>query len=189
MKKAGQIIMVIITVLLGMSLFTTVLTLVLSVLLEVGAIAFGLGGEIVMNEFLKSLGLYGDEATFALNLMTALASIWGIIAASIIFIFSLLGMGVGIAEFVISLIATIMSFKAKNKSGVVFPAIVSFIFAAISFINGGQILFTIFYALPGIFFMLLKDKDFEQPAPKIEEKKEEAKEETPVEKVEAETVA
>ena len=191
MKKAGQIILTVITVIMGLSLLASLGALVLTTLLEVLAIMFAAGGEVLLNSFIGEMGGSSDTSLM-LNMITLLASVWGLVIASILFAANVLALGISLVELVVCIIACVVAFKAKDKKGLTFPAIVSFILAGICFINGGltpsNILFIIIYALPGVFFMTSKDekKDIKDTKKVLEEAN---KEETKPEPVEAETVA
>ena len=185
MKKAGQIILLVITIILGVSVLGSFISLLASGFLEVLGITFTLGGNLIINNLLPTGGTNDEEVKTMMNIITAITSIYALIIFGVAFALSLISVALNTALVIVCAIATSRAFKAKNKNQVIFPAVVSFILAALSFINGGNILFVAIYALPGIFFMCLTDKDFRSEEAKTSEPKQEEK----IEQVEAETVA
>ena len=169
MKKAGQIILIVITILTGISILGSLLSLIVSTIIGIGSIVFELGGQILSNQFFNSMGQYNDESKEIANMFAVVSAMWLLFADVVLFIFSLINLIINAGIFIVCVIASVKAYKAKNKNALIFPAIVSFSLAGIEFVFGGNLLFTIIYALPGIFFMVVSDKDFEPKKEEVEQ--------------------
>ncbi len=197
MKKAAQIILLVITVIFGIGLLQNFLYLVLSTALEGFGIALAFGGDYIYTQIINKLYPNGvDDSVETLEkILLALTTVWGFIVLTFNFFVSLVSMSLSAALFGLLLAGTIVGFRAKKKSQTMFPTVVSFILGGLYFLGGATMALTIVAVLPGVFFLLTKDSDYEVKKEEIkdieskevkEKPAEEKKTEGPLEAAEAE---
>ena len=92
MKKAGQIILIVITILTGISILGSLLSLIVSTIIGIGSIVFELGGQILSNQFFNSMGQYNDESKEIANMFAVVSAMWLLFADVVLFIFSLINL-------------------------------------------------------------------------------------------------
>lgn len=187
MKRASEIMLLILTVIIGVSLGVSIAYVLLSALLEAVSIVFTCLGDIAANAL---IGLLVPEASadaqekiqIIKNIILIIGSVAALITLSINMVISLLTFSLDVAIFVLFLVGTLRVYKAKKKSDVMLGAIIALIYGGIQFLSQSY-LFAALGIAPGVMLLLLREKDF---APKVAnakdvESKEVKEQATPIE--------
>lgn len=184
MKRAGQILITVITALLGISVSTALGYLFVSFLMELIPVLFSIFNEVIISvvtNIIKEQFGGSDNIYNIIDIVTTIINISGSVLGFIIFtinlLFSFFLNMIDVALLVAFIIATIKAWKAKSKKDLLFPAVLCIVYGALHFVNQNYIYAALGIA-PGVMFLVLGDKDFKEKEPtkieKIEEKKEEA---------------
>ena len=151
MKKAAKILFIVLTILSGISLLSSIVVLAITGLFSIGAGTM----ELILGIIAVT---HKAEAGDTLVIVYFLEAVMFYLLAFVMFPIIMVTVGArGGAQFALMLAGGLKLNKAETKKQTLFPMVVSFVFAGLYLINGSY-LYTALYALPGIFLAVNKDE-------------------------------
>ena len=151
MKKAAKILFIVLTIVSGVSLISSIVVLAMMGLFSIGAGTM----ELVLG--IIALTHKSDSTTNLVIVYFLEAGMFYLLAFVMTPILMItVGARAG-AQFVLMLVGGLRVSKAETKKQTIFPMVVSFVFAGLYLVNGSY-LYTALYALPGIFLAVSKDE-------------------------------